>query len=168
MTRNKLVGLALIACVCTMLLVSIQPVKANPQFALASWDYPDEYGQGILMIAVYENSTGAWELVDTRYSNESQVYSDWEIGVAIKLRCWTFFNSTFTGANDLDDGKNYQQHNVVVNQFNGTTVFSQQNFTFFDSNDYDDMWQYEYEVVLDFLPVQGQVYTVTIIYEIWW
>ena len=47
MTRNKLIGFAIIASICAMLLVTIQPVNAQAQFVIASWDYPDEYGQGI-------------------------------------------------------------------------------------------------------------------------
>lgn len=157
----------IIAVLSVLLVASISPTRAG--FVLASWEYPDEYGQGIYDFDVYENSTGSWVNVGgpTEY-DESNIF-EWEIGVAIKLKAWSYFNSTLTGAATTNEGKNYQRHNVTVTSLNGTTVFSQQNFTY--SNVYTEeapMWVYVYEVVLDFLPDYGEYYTVTVIYEIFW
>ncbi len=142
--------------------------SGQSQFVLAEWDYPDEYGQGIYDFDVYENSTGSWVNVGglTEY-DESGIF-EWNASVGIKLKCWTYFNSTLTGAEDTNDGKNYQQHSVTVTSA-GQTIFSQQNFTY--SNAYpeeDPMWVYAYDVVLNFLPVSGAIYTVTVTYEVFY
>ena len=150
-----------------LLFVSVPQAKANPQFVIASWEYPDEYGQGIYQIRVNENSTGSWEVVDVRTYEEAQIYQ-WNASVAIQLYVWVYLNSTLTGASNLTDGRNYQQCNVVVTLGNGTIVFSQQNFTFQDENDYDEMYLYEYDVVLNFIPQSGEIYSVTVTYEVWW
>ena len=149
-----------------MFVVAIQPQPAKAQFIIASWDYPDEYGQGIQQIRVNENSTGSWVLVDTRDYTESHVY-DWEVGGSIQLYVWMYLNSTLTGASDLTNGRNYQRCNVTVTSFE-ETIFSQQNFTFQDENDYAEMYLYEYDVILNFIPEYGQIYTVTVIYEVFY
>ena len=144
-----------------------QPAKA--QFVLAEWDFPDEYGQGIWAFMFYENSTGSWLPCDPYSYEYNQSYTvEWNASVFIKLRCFVSFNSTLTGAIDTDDGKNYLRHSVTVTNL-GTTVFSQQNFTYF-SNDtqLDPIWYYGYDVVLNFLPVAGEIYTVVVTYEIYW
>ena len=144
--------------------------KANPQFVISSWEYPDEYGQGIEGFEMLENSTGSWAQVGGLYSSSDTHAIEWNASLFIKLRCYTYFNSTLTGASDTDDGKNYQRHNITVTNFNGTILFSQQNFTWFYDDDSIDppMWFYGYEVVLNFLPEEGQVYTVTVTYEVFY
>ena len=152
--------------ICTMLVVSIQPAKA--QFVIASWDFPDEYGQGIDTITIFGNSTGSWVSVGNyEYDEVSEL--EWTASVGIKLDVWTWFNSTLTGAGTTNEGKLLQQHNVIVTQGNGTIVFSQQNFTYSNVyTDADPMWYYLYYVVLNFLPVTGEIYIVAVTYEIWW
>ena len=158
----------------SVLVVSNHPSKSTvkeleqpAQFVLAEWDFPDKYGQGIDTITVYENSTGAWVSVGNyEYDEESSL--EWNASVAIKLKVWTWFNSTLTGAGSTNEGKLYQRHNVIVVSL-GETVFSQQNFTY--SNVYTEaapMWYYVYDVILEFLPVAGAIYTVVVTYEIFW
>jgi len=142
-----------------------QPAKT--QFVLASWDFPDKYGQGMDTITIYGNSTGSWVAVGN-YEYDEPSTLDWNESVAIKLKVWSWFNSTLTGAVDTNDGKNYLRHSVIVTAL-GVTIFSQQNFTY--SNVYpeaDPMWYYVYEVVLNFLPEVGQVYTITVTYEVFY
>jgi len=169
--NRKITGALIISlCVCLMpVVVSVPPANANPKFIIASWDYPDEYGQGIETFDVYENSTGSWVNVGGPSDWDESGIFDWNASVAIKLKCWTWFNSTLTGVGSTNEGKLYQQHNVIVTQNNRTIVFSQQNFTY--SNVYTDaapMWLYVYEIVLNFLPVAGQIYTITIDYEVYY
>jgi len=161
-------SLTFLIIVTMMLFVSIPPAKA--QFVLASWDYPDEYGQGIESIAITENSTGSW-LPGTTIDYDEASELDWPyIGAAIKLRVYTWFNSTFIGAIDPDDGKNYQCHNVTVKNFAGTTLFSKANFTYVGCypSINPPLWKYYYDVILDFLVDYGEIYTVTVIYKIFW
>ena len=154
-----------------LLLASVPQVEA--QFVVSSWDYPDEYGQGIDAFVIYENSTGSWLELDPPYDGlydwEETYVIPWEVGVGIKIRCYAFQNSTLTGASDTNDGKNYQRHSVIVKNFVDSTVFSQQNFTYDSVNDVlDPLWYYGYDVVLNFIPLIGEYYTVTVLYEVYY
>ena len=175
MSKRKLTVALLGLFICSMLLlVPIQPVTqpqetSSSTFVIASWEFPDEYGQGIEGFEFFENSTGSWAQVGGYEGfEEPQVY-DWNASVAIKLRCWTWFNSTLTGVSTTNEGKLYQRHNVTVTCA-GTTIFSQQNFTWFYDDDTLDppLWFYGYEVILNFLPVSGEIYTVTVTYEVFY
>ena len=168
MNRNKTIASIIVLLTISLLVASIPQTKAQAQFALASWDFPDEYGQGIESIALYENASGYWQPKSgTRWYYQNHMY-DWDVGVGIKLYVYTLFNSTLTGASDSNEGKLLQQHSVIVTSA-GQTIFSQQNFTYTVFSDADDpMWDYGYFLILDFLPQQGQIYKVTVTYEIWW
>jgi len=152
-----------------------QPAQPNTaKFVLSSWDYPDEYGQGIEKIEIKDNSTGSWIPQATHYYYESDSYEWGEDETikdgSIKLTVWTWFNSTLTGAIDFTDGKNYHKHEVTVALQNGTTVFNQQNFTYggcFPAID-PPQWYYYYEVILNFVPEYGQIYTISVDYEIYY
>lgn len=162
--RSTPFALVLIIC---MFLVAIFPRPTNAQFIIASWDYPDEYGQGINVFDIFENSTGSWLIEVTGYGPSDNYAMEWELGVSIKLRCYTSFNYTLTGASDITDGQNYQRHNVTVTSL-GSTVFSQENFTYYSSAPYADLYWYNYDVILNFVLVAGAIYTVTVTYEIFW
>jgi hypothetical protein len=153
--------------------------KENPKFIFASWDYPDEYGQGIDGFRFYENSTGSW-VAAPYYTDLGEFYYlpdylddytlNWTPGIAMKLRVFTVLNTTLVGLGDGDyaGGKNYQKHNIIVIGLS-TVVFEQQNFTYYT---YEwvtgDLIFYEYDVVLNFLPQMGAVYTLTVTYEVFW
>ena len=153
----------------TSLIVAPKQFEGQAKFRLASWSYGDGYGQGIDGFFIYENSTGSWNIVDGYVSNTDPGVFNWTAGVAVKLDCWTGFNSTLTGAATTAEGKNYQRHNVTVKNFEGTTVFSKQNFTYYSVDiEYTPMWLYEYYVVLNFLPLAGEYYTVTVTYDVFY
>jgi len=139
-------------------------------FVLASWSFPDEYGQGIEGFEIFENSTASWVQWNGYQTHEDLGIFEWNGSVFIKLRCWTWYNSTLTGAENNPDGQNTQQHNVIVTNQAGSTIFSQQNFTYYyrDAGIDPPLWFYGYEVVLNFLPLYGEYYTVTVLYEIFW
>ena len=146
----------------------VEELEQPPKFVLASWSYPDEYGQGILQVQVEENSTGDWESDDLRHYYENHEY-DWNASLFIRLRLWVWMNNTVVGAEDLDDGWNHQRLNVTVTQDNGTVVFSQQGFTHHVCYDTQDpMWDYQWYVILNFLPEAGVIYNAAITYEIFW
>ena len=176
--KKKVLALLILVLTISIVLVSrgsrVETIESipsatedNPKFVLAEWDFPDEYGQGIDTITVYGNSTGSWVSVGN-YEYDEVSSLEWNESVGIKLKVWTWFNSTLTGVGSTNEGKLYQRHSVNVTNL-GTTVFSQQNFTY--SNVYTDsapMWYYVYEVVLNFLPVGGEIYSVVVTYEIFW
>ena len=152
-----------------LLFVSIPQAKANPQFVIASWDYPDEYGQGIEGFEKFENSTGFWVQIGGMYAASDTASIIWNASLFIKLRVYSWINSTFLGLGDTDEGKLYQQHNVTVTN-QGNTIFTQQNISWFYDDDSIDppLWFYGYEVVLNFLPQVGEIYIVTVTYEVYW
>lgn len=176
MSNQKKTYAGIIVLLTMLILVSSVP-PARAQFILASWDYPDEYGQGILGIKMWENSTGSW-IAAPYYTDLGQFYYlnyhqtdytyNWSAGAAMKLRADTLLNNTLVGAVDLADGQNYLRHNVTVTH-HGDLIFSQQNFTYSDSTDISaPMYFYEYEVILNFIPEDGQIYIVTVTYEVYY
>lgn len=172
MSNRRIIASVSILALVTVLLVATLPETRGAQFALAEWDFPDEYGQGIVGLRVYENSTGSWvHYYFCQYDDTNDTY-EWEIDVGIKITAWTYINTTLAGFSTIDEGKNYQQHNVTVVNRNGATVFSQQNFTYTGATNTtypeNDVWVYFYEVILEFTPIYAEVYTVTVVYEVFW
>ena len=165
---NKKKVSVIILTVLTLLILTALIPPAKAQFVLSGWEFPDDYGQGIEGFEIFENSTAAWVQVNGYHPYDETQVHEWNVSVAIKLRCYTWFNSTLTGAADLAEGKNFQRHNVTVTDIADNIVFSQENFTYFFSDDSIDppMWFYGYEVVLNFLPLNGEIYTVTVTYEV--
>lgn len=163
-----------VALVLSMFIVALFPRPTRAQFVLASWEFPDEYGQGIEEYALYENSTGSWVQIESKYVTNRFRYNDtethdWDSGVGIKLAVYSWINETLTGIATGDEGKLYQQHSILVTSA-GITVFSQQNFTYsyFDDGIHPDRWLYVYTVIFNFLPQAGAIYTTTVTYEIYW
>lgn len=158
----------ILAVLSVLLIASIPPSRAG--FVLASWDYPSEYGQGIEFFDVFENSSGSWQNVGGPVQWDESGIFEWGWAGSIKLAVWTWFNSSLMGASSINEGKLYHKHNVSVTQFNGSTVFSQQNFTYISGDNGIDppLWLYRYEVILDFVLEAGEYYTVTVIYEVFW
>jgi len=168
--KKKIVAGLLMVLTLGLLVTSIHPAKA--QFIISSWAYPDEYGQGIEGFEIFENTTGSWVqatgLISPSSSSIINVNSSYA-GYSIKLRCWTWINSTFLGLSTTNEGKLVQKHNVTVRS-QGDIIFSQQNFTWFYDSDAIDppMWFYGYEVVLNFIFNQGQTYIATVEYEVYY
>ena len=169
-TKKSLGAYLIIGLIVIGLIAYTTPqTKANPQFVLASWAYPDENGQGIDRIDLYENSTGTWADTGLDADWDGSEIIDWNASLFIKLSVWTYFNSSFMGIADDVVGRNYQKHNVTVTRL-GETIFSQQNFTYVVVETFltPPVWHYCYEVILNFLPIAGQIYTVTVTYEVYY
>lgn len=169
--RNRIVvSVGLIMLVSIFLIATPSPTR-GAKFILASWDFPDEYGQGIDALTVYENSTGSWLIVGGFSPNV--VYNggaefNWSVGLGIKIRVFSWLNSTRVGVLSTDQGKNYLRHNVTVTRNNGSTVFSQQNFTYYNAGAVAEMYEYQYDVILNFFPEVGEIYIATIAYEVFY
>ena len=167
--KVKIASFAVIVILAVMLVTSIPQAKA--QFVLASWTYPDQYGQGIESFELFENSTGSWSQIGGSYLYDEANIFQWEGHYgSIKIRCYTWFNSTLAEVGSTNEGKLSQRHNVSVTQFNGSVVFSQQNFTYVSADDGIDppLWLYGYDVILDFTLALDEYYTVTINYEVYY
>lgn len=159
-----------VASVC-LLLVSLlivtapQPVR-SAQFVLASWDYPDEYGQGILGVIVYENSTGAWVFLENVGYDESSTV---EVNDSLALKIVPFFviNHTFHELTDIAEAKAIIRGSIEMTLL-GETLFSQTNMTYSDTGDVGaTCWWLSYYVIAPIILLSGQIYTVTVTYEIY-
>ena len=135
----------------------------------ASWSYPDEYGQGIQYLSVY-NSTGDW--IDTIGYNVtgSWLYEQdvFEIpsNETLTIAVYSWLNRTYLGLSDFEQGKNVLRHSIIVS-YPSVTVFTQQNFTYATGTDANDpMYFYKYNITLSCFNVYGTIYTVDVIYEI--
>ena len=139
-------------------------------FLVNFWNFPDEYGQGIDEYLLYENSTGSWVPFDGGYCTDNPIHNfQWNASNArLKIYVSAWLNMTLTGASDGNDGKRYHRHSISVTRL-GSIIFSQQNFTYVEHGVLlGTLRNYGYEVVLSFLPMDGQVYRVTITYEVFY
>lgn len=144
--------------------------KANVEFNIASWSYPDEYGQGIYQIKVEDNETGSWLPTPpdaTRNYTESLEYNV-SAGYALKLSIYSWLNSTLVGCSSMSEGQLYQRHNVTLRLWNGVVLFTQENFTYFNSYISGVMYHYAYYVILDFITELFTNYIAVISYEIYY
>ena len=172
--KNKktlyVIGIALLLST-FVLVVPIQPAKA--QFVLAYDFSPDNYGNAIAYITAYYD--GAWNgsmykdpdsyPFDTT-TNPKETFEG--INITLAVFCW--LNGSHTEISSIAEGKTVLRHNVSVLMTNGTVIFSKQNFTYVIGadgfGDSGEMYFYRYDVVLDFVPISGEVYTITVIYEV--
>lgn len=178
---KKLTFIAVMIVTVLSVLLIATPRTATAQFVLSSWTFPDEYDQGIEGFLIYENSSGSWSAWDDPVSGDPEyyVYDDtsahlfeWTVSVFIKLRVVTWLNSTLLGLTGEEahhsDGVPYFRHNITVTAL-GETIWSKSNFTYvLGSSEDTPMWDYQYDVILDFEPAEGYTYTVTITYEVYY
>ena len=152
---------------------TVKELEQPAKFVLSSWDYPDEYGQGIYGFFLRENSTGVFlPSPDWIIRPENDTEFEFEGGFSIKLDVRVTLNYTFFGLTHPDDielGINYIRLNVIVTSV-GQPVFSQQNFTYNDLSGLVEtgIWYYSYIVVLNFILVGGEIYKTVLTYEIFW
>lgn len=165
MSRMKFAGIAVLVA---MLLIAIAPQPTTAQFVFAGWDWPDANYQGIKNVKIYENSSGSWVQVGDYYEHTNSNIIEWPAGVGIKLIVFSYMNQTLTGVADVAEGALFLRHNVTVTNRQGTSIFSQANFTYITGADYGDYLVYQHYVILNFLPAAGQAYTITITYEVYY
>ena len=169
--RNKIFASIVILFTVTMLVSApFLPVKANPKFVIAI-DYPSPNGNGISDISAYVDSVYTAKM----YMNPDE-FPTWdvntslevEVGVNITLAVFCWINGTDTGISSLAEGLNIMRHNVTVICNNGTTIFSQQNFTYITGADAGaPMYFYRHDVILDFVPSYGGIYITIVTFEIY-
>ena len=171
--RKILLAVSLVLLSTSVLLITSysQPVvepSDNGMFVLSSgsWSYPDDYGQGIFEMRLYENSTGDWIEEVILYPN-STLLVDWNYNSSVKLEVRLWLNSTLVGPDDLVDGRDFIWVNVTVTE--RSTEVCNQSLSYLDSSDGsgaepDQMWYYKYGDVLEFTPSMGLIYVVDVVY----
>jgi len=151
---------------------TIPPAKAQSQFVLASWDYPDEYGQGIYSITPDENSSGYWEHIESApgfiYSTSENDTFIVDQGLSIRFDVRVMVNYTFLGVS-AEAALNLIRLNLTVTVLNNIT-FSIQNMTYnYVGGDYGDgVWWYSFVDILNFQTDYGTIYIVTVTYEVYY
>ena len=158
----------------------IQPAKANPKFVLSTWDFPDEYGQGIYGFFFDENSTGVFIPVGGPIilSTNDSIF-EFDAGFALGMDVRVNVNYTLLGLEEPDPedplsieyhpALNYIRLNVTVTAVS-EIVFSQSNITYDElgGDTGDGVWYYSYVVEFDFINVAGTVYVITLTYEVYY
>ena len=162
-------GVALIATILVILISTIPPAQAQPKFVVASWDPYDEYGQGISSWYIYSNHTGAWVAIEsTGYLDDDPSPVPWNVSQAMKIRIWVSLNKTLVGVSSLDDGENYFRVKITITNSLDAEVFTQQNMTVYQTTSNDDLYWYQPEIIPDFLPLSGEEYTISFLYEVYY
>lgn len=173
MNEKRIVSVAVTLAILSMFLIAT-PQQAKATFILASWTYPDEYGQGIVSFSCYTNVTGSWVVVGEagrNYLSASNVI-DWNASEFIKLYVTASLNKTLIGLNSTALGRNYIRHNITVTDQFGAEVFSAENFTYYsvsyDSEYAVDLYYYVHTIILDFEPLIAEYYTAIMTCEIFY
>ena len=157
------------ATIFVILISSIPPAQANPRFITASWDPYDEYGQGISSWYIYSNHTGAWVVIEaTGFLDADPSPVPWNVSQAMKIRIWVSLNKTLVGVSSLADGENYFRVKITITDSLDAEVFTQQNMTNYQSFSDSDLFWYQPEIIPDFLPLSGEEYTITFLYEVYY
>ena len=170
--KHRMVALVTIVLVISVFLA--RPPATNAKFVIAvnDWSYPDQYGQGLQFITIYNstnhaidtigyNVTGSWvSIQDVFELNANESYT---------LSVFTWLNKTQVGIASLAEGQNFQRHTISVSYTVGQIVFSQEGFDYMLGTDSSDpMYFYRYNVTLQCFNVYAVIYTVVIGYEIFY
>lgn len=181
--RIKILAIAVLLCLPLGLLFlphGIEQKEIVPEpakFIISSWEYPDEYGQGIEVVWPYENSTGSWVPLhdpafvfwyeETLFEVNATGNNALKIGVSANIN-HTLFDF---GPDKADNASARAIMRVGIEVSNSSDiVFSLSNMTW-DGSVFDDTattWAISYADVINVLLVAGQIYTATITYEVFY
>ena len=178
MNKKEILASVIMLLIFGMCLVAIptQPATETEEigtskFIISGWDFADDYGQGIDYVKIYENSTVFWLPIDSIYHQydyyDNNVF-EWNQSVGVLLGVHSYLNKSLTGASSVEEGKNLIRHYIAVALTNGTVIWSQQNITYFSGVPFGWAYSYVYEVILGAEFLAGNVYTVTITYEVFY
>jgi len=179
LSKRKITVALLGLFICSMLiLVPIQPATQTQKetgtsmFVISSWVSDDGYGQGISAIYMHENATGAWlPFTSPAYilSSDSKIITkNYTANTALRVGPTFTLNHTLHGLANIAEGLNIIRSNVTVYNITGL-VFSENNITMVSGGDQTatTYWYYAYSA-FDFLIAMGEIYTVTITYEVFY
>lgn len=141
-----------------------QPVK-SVTFILAGYPQGDGYGQGIASIEVEVDGVPFGYY---KWDNASYVFTV-EAGVQLYLELESRLNQTRTNAYTIEDGNRSIRHRILVTTPSNDSVFFQQNLTYMTGvlSETLDLTYYRHNVTLPFTPLEGVIYTVIIVLEIY-
>jgi len=125
-------------------------------------------GTGLGKIDVYVDEVFSQTLYDIDGGSNPILDIDLPVtNITLVVDCW--LNSTTYDFSTTIEGKNIIRHNITVMSRNETVVFSQTNLTYVSGADYgDDVFWYQYSIQIDFTLIYGEIYTVTVTYEVFY
>ena len=169
--KKKIVAGLFMVLTLGILVTSIQPAKA--QFILASWGYPDEYGQGVDEVYVAHNKSGSFvNFAGSPYSSGDDTTIELFLGAGYHLRFIVYvqLNRTHISlSKPWNDGHLFIRLAVTVTNNSASVVFSQQNLTYDGfGGTADQVEWYKYSVIPDFILIDGTIYTAVLSYEIYY
>ena len=181
--KKKFLAIIILVLTISMMLVYVQtkremrindkptdPTKA--QFVLSEIPTDNEYGEGISAVYVHENSTGSWIAVkDPAYflpSDDTTV--DVNAGGLLNITPTPTINHTLRELSTYDEARAIMRLSIEVLNL-GEVVFSQQNLTALEDGEgtqTSTTWWIAYVVVVPIVLVAGEIYVVTLTYEIYY
>lgn len=114
-----------------MLVVAVVPrPTTSARFVIASWDYPDEYGQGIEEI-YYQIRWSNDTVREYGYTYPTNVSHSFEVpeNGTVYLRFTAWVNGTLVGISDPQETQNFIRYDINVTRL-GVNVLTQQNFSY--------------------------------------
>jgi hypothetical protein len=147
---------------------ALRPTTAK--FVIASWDYPDEYGQGVDNIEIWQYIDSSWvkhPMTTFGYGPNGNDTFEIEAGGDLLFEVDSWLNGTFTGISSLAEGRDYLRYRVVVTTPNNDSVITQEVFTYMTGSDaLAPMYYYKHNITLSFSPAHGVIYTAVVYYEV--
>lgn len=155
--------------------------QAQAHFVIAGWDFPDEYGQGIEVLWLQENSTGSWVTYpDTGRGHlwflsddETTIPLNYTANTALRVEADVNINHTlFSFGPDKSENASARaimRVGLTVSSPYGI-LFSLENMTW-GGNVYDDsatVWTIDYVDIIEVIIEPGTIYVVRFVYEIFW
>lgn len=175
---NKKKVCLLTALIISMILfVPIQPAKAQFVLSAHTWDYPDEYGQGIeyIYFIVSDNDGTPYNWSYQYFNGTESAGFAVDRNSTISLRVQVWMNGTFTGYSFAEGRDQYTRVGLDI-AVAGESIFSVENLTQSGGNsDLDPMFSYSYTFLLRGDPhyysdefVSGELYVLTFTYEVFY
>lgn len=133
-----------------------------------SWVLNAPYGQDIILVDVYQNSSGSWVLIDgLAYDDPGLLEAP--AGASIRINVFAWLNSTLVGAGSSAEGRLYQRYNATIT-LGGSPVYTLNNLTYdsVDTGIDPPLWLYEYIGVLNYILLSGVYYDVNVTYDTYW
>ena len=149
---------------------------ADPMFCIALND-ADAQGQSVSGFSIYENSTGSWvyyygwngtHATDADYAiTDFMTLFNWTHGLGIKFLVGVKINMSYYGITTETEARNIIRLNLTVSTPTNASLYSKSNMTYNSKFTADyPIWRITYEDTLGFLPSQGNIYTVSVTYEV--
>lgn len=169
--KYRIVATITIIAILSVLIVAAPPSR-SAKFFLSEWDFPDEYGQGIESLIIYQNVSGVWTALDpsgVNHTDELNIYNISEgqyASIRVVVKC--LLNKTLVNVSSLSEGMNYIRHNGVLLHHN-LPIITLENFTYWTGTTVDDpIYTYFYNATFVFSPIGGLSYMALIDCEIYW